>query len=201
MSPTPTLISDRINHRLGGPGAVVTPKDFLDLAGRDAVDQALGRLVRSRVLVRVGRGLYHLPRTNPTLGIEVPPDPDIVAAAIGRQTGSRVAPSGAAVANRLGLSTQIAAKPVYVTTGRSRTVQVGNQTLRFKRVAPRRLPASDGVVDRALQALRELGPDPDESVITTLRTLLSPGQRGELLELAKYDTGWVARSARRVAEG
>jgi hypothetical protein len=204
MDTTQALIMARIKRSLGGGrdalGAVVTPKDFLDLAGRPAVDQALGRLVRAGVLARVGRGLYHLPRVNPMLGIAVPPDPDAVAAAIGRQSGSPVAPSGAVVANRLGLSTQISAKPVYVTTGRSRTVRVGNQTFRFKRVSPRRLPNADPAVTRALQALHGAGPDPDEVTIDAVRAMLTPRQRRDLAKHAKYDAAWVADSARRIAQ-
>jgi hypothetical protein len=199
MSPTQALISARINRRLGGPGAVVTSKDFLDLAGRAAVDQALCRLVRDGVLVRIRRGLYHLPRRNPKLDLDVPPDPDAIAAAIGRQTGSPVAPSDATVANRLGLSTQISAKPVYLTTGRSRTMQIGTRTFRFQRVSPRRMPAEDDAVSRAIQALHAAGPDPDEATIVALRTILTSRQRRDLLERAKYDVGWLARSARRVA--
>lgn len=204
MDTTQALIMARIKRSLGGDrdglGAVVTPKDFLDLAGRAAVDQALGRLVRAGVLARVGRGLYHLPRVNPKLGIAVPPDPDAVAAAIGRQSGSPVAPSGALVANRLGLNTQISGKPVYVTTGRSRTVRVGNQTFRFKRVSPRRLPSADPAVTRALQALHGAGPDPDDATIDAVRTMLTPRQRRDLGKHARYDAAWVADAARRVAE-
>lgn len=205
MDTTQARIMARIKRGLGGGrdgrGAVVTPKDFLDLAGRAAVDQALGRLVRAGALTRVGRGLYHLPRVNPTLGIAVPPDPDAVASAIGRQSGSPVAPSGAVVANRLGLSTQISAKPVYVTTGRSRTVRVGNQTFRFKRVSPRRFPSADPAVTRALQTLHGAGPDPDDATIDAVRTMLMPKQRRDLAKHARYDAAWVADSARRVAEG
>jgi hypothetical protein len=203
MDTTQALIMARIKRSLGGGrdglGAVVTPKDFLDLAGRAAVDQALGRLVRAGVLARIGRGLYYLPRVNPKLGIAVPPDPDAVAAAIGRRSGSPVAPSGAVVANRLGLSTQISAKPVYLTTGRSRTVRVGNQTFRFHRVSPRRLPGADAAVTRALQALHEAGPDPDDATIDAVRAMLTLRQRRNLAKYAKYDAAWVADSARRIA--
>ncbi len=200
MDTAQALIMARIRRSLGGPGAIVTPKDFLDLASRAAVDQALSRLVRAGALARIGRGLYHLPRTNPRLGIAVPPDPDAVADAIGRQSGSAVAPSGSVVANRLGLSTQIAAKPVYVTTGRSRTVRVGNQTIRFKRVSPRRLPDADPTVTRALQALHAAGPDPDDATIAVIRAMLTPSRRRDLVRHARYDAGWIAASARRVAD-
>jgi hypothetical protein len=48
---------------------VFTSKDFLDIASRMAVDQALSRLVRSGTVQRLGRGLYYFPRINPRLGI------------------------------------------------------------------------------------------------------------------------------------
>ena len=42
---------------------VCSPKDFLDLGSREAVDQALLRLVKAGRLRRVGRGLYDMPST------------------------------------------------------------------------------------------------------------------------------------------
>lgn len=65
MDSTQALIMARIKRSLGGGrdglGSVVTPKDFLDLASRAAVDQAPGRLVRAGVLARVGRGCTTCP--------------------------------------------------------------------------------------------------------------------------------------------
>ena len=58
-------LADRIMRRVRGHGRgkwVCTPKDFLDLGSRAAVDRALGRLARSGRLRRVARGLYDLPR-------------------------------------------------------------------------------------------------------------------------------------------
>lgn len=43
---TPDRIMKRV--RATGRGGVFTPSDFLDLAGRAAIDQALSRLVKSR---------------------------------------------------------------------------------------------------------------------------------------------------------
>jgi len=183
-----------------GAGAVVTPKDFLDVARRDAVDQALTRLVRQGALQRIGRGLYHRAQTNRRLGIPVPPDPDIVAQAIGRQTGNRVVPSAAVIANRLGLSTQVPAKPVYLTDGRSRSVRVGNQTFRLKHVAAKRLPDKDDAASLAIQAIMALGrASLDDEAVRTLQRQLSPAQRMNLVREARYADAWVAEAARRIA--
>jgi hypothetical protein len=72
------------------------------------------------------RGLYCYPRINKRLGIAVSPDLGESADALARRTGSRIAPSGATAANRLELSTQVPAKPVFHTDGRSRQVRAGN---------------------------------------------------------------------------
>lgn len=193
-------IRDRI--RLGGSGRVFTPKDFLDVASRDATDQALSRLVRQGVLQRLGRGLYYAPRRNDALGVEVPPDLDDVADALGRQTGSRVAPSGAVAANRLGLSTQVPAKLVYLSDGRSRTVRVGRYTLQIKHAPPKDLPVGHRRTTMVIQALRFLGKDAiDDQVITTIRSALTPEDRRQLLEDAKYATDWVSEAAKRIAQG
>ena len=198
MVTTKTQILARVRSK--GTGAVSTPKDFLDLAGRDAVDQALTRLVRQGVLQRIGRGLYHLPRTNNRLGVTIPPDPDVVAQAIGRQTGSRVISSPAAIANRLGLSTQVPAKPVYLTDGRSRMVRVGNQTFKLKHVAAKRFSDKDDASGLAIQAIVAFGrASLDDRAIGILRRQLSPAQRQDLLYEARYADAWVADAARRIA--
>ena len=198
MKTTRQQILNRIRRSHGGDGAVVTPKDFLDLGGRDAVDQALNRLVRAGRLVRIGRGLYHLPKTNPSLGITVPPDPDKVADALGRQTGSRVASSPAVTANRLGLSGQIPAKPVYLTTGRSRTVKVAGRIYRLKHASARKMPESDSVVDQLIQVIETLGPNPDPVNLAVLRRALSEQDQTRLLRKARYRSGRAASIARQI---
>ncbi len=106
-------ILDRL--RRAGAGQVFISKDFLDLGTRLRVDQALSRLAKAGFVQRLSRGLYAHPRKNLRLGIDVPSDVDDIAQALGRQTNSRVVPSGALAANRLGLTTQVPAKLVYLT--------------------------------------------------------------------------------------
>lgn len=66
QNPTPvlkSLVTQRISQ---APAATVwTRVDFLDLGSREAVNEALQRLVASDKLRRVERGLYDCPRVNP----------------------------------------------------------------------------------------------------------------------------------------
>lgn len=198
MDAVQTQIRRRIVSR--GRGGVFTPKDFLDIGGRDAVDQAIGRLVRAGLLRRVARGLYHYPRTNDRLGIDVPAAIDDLADALARQTGSCIMPSGAVAANRLGLSTQVPAEPTYLSDGRTRSVRVGNTTIRLKHVSPKRM-SGRAMSATVFQALHFLGKDGvSDSVVDALRKRLSPAQRRSLLHDARYATDWIADIARRIAD-
>lgn len=76
-------VPDQIMRRARacGRGGVFTPSDFLPLAGRAAVDQALSRLVKNGKLRRLARGLYDFPKVHPQLGL-LAPAPDDVAQAL-----------------------------------------------------------------------------------------------------------------------
>ena len=192
-------ILDRIRGQ--GRGKVFTPKDFLDLGSRDAADQSLSRLVKGGEIQRLGRGLYHFPRINERLGIPIGPDLDEIADALARQTGSRVVPSGAVAANRLGLSTQVPAKPVYLTDGRTREVKIGSTTFQLRHAAPKEFPVGCRTSAMVFQAMRHLGQVAvDDQVLAQLRRALSADQLKELLRDARYTTDWIGAVVRQVVQ-
>ncbi|NNM89169.1 MAG: hypothetical protein HKL95_11710 [Phycisphaerae bacterium] len=198
MDAVKQIILQRI--RSGGRGAVFTPKDFLDVASRYATDQALSRLVRSGGIQRLGRGLYYYPRVNRRLGIALSPDVDQIAQAIGRQTGSRMVPSGAVAANIFGLSTQVPAKFVYLSDGRSRRIRIDKMELQIKHVAPKELPSGSQTSALVFQALRYLGkPAVDAHVVARLKTVIRTKDKLELVKDARYTTDWIADVVRQIA--
>jgi hypothetical protein len=197
MSTIQDTVLDSIRRQ--GPGMVFTPKDFLQLGSRDAVDQSLSRLVKAGEIQRLGRGLYYYPRMNERLGIPLAPNLDDIAEALGRQTGSRIVPSGAVAANRLGLSTQVPARPVYLSDGRTRQVRIGGTVIQIRHAAPKELPAGSRTSAMVFQALRHLGQAAvDDAVVARLRAVLSPEQLQQLLRDARYTTDWIAALVRRV---
>ncbi|MEK7720925.1 MAG: DUF6088 family protein [Elusimicrobiota bacterium] len=176
-------------------------KDFLDLGSRASVDLALFRLVKSKAIQRIGRGLYYIPRRNTRLGIDLSPDMDEVAQALARRTGSRIVPSGAVAANLLGLSTQVPAKLVYMTDGRTRSVRVGNTIIILKHTPPKDLPLGSPMSAMVFQALRYLGHKAvGLETIARLRNKLSPTERQRLLKDTHHITDWVATAVRKVCK-
>ncbi len=87
-------------------GGVLSPKEFLHLASRAAVDQALSRLAKEGRLLRVVRGSYVAPVSS-RFGTRAPA-PEKVVQALAAQTGEVVTPHGAHAANALGLTAAVA---------------------------------------------------------------------------------------------
>lgn len=198
MSAVQDLILARI--RASGIGRVFVPKDFLDLGSRDAADQALSRLAKLDVIQRLGRGLYLYPRKGKN-GVSVAPaDQDEIATALGRQTGSQVVPAGGMAANRLGLTRQAPAVPLYLTDGRTRRVTIGSMVYQLRHASPKDLPAASRMSSMVFQALRYIGKDSvDEQVIARIRKVRTPEQRADLLRDASYTTDWISAAVRQIA--
>jgi hypothetical protein len=188
-----SAMADRIMKRIRGKGRgwVFTPKHFLDFGSRGAVDMAISRLVQSNAIRRIGRGLYDYPRLHDTLGV-LSPDPVNVADALAVQTGDKLAPSGAAAANRLGLSTQVPARTSYATSGRSRVRQAAGRSVTLRHS---RAPVLDNASDTAndvVQALAQLGRKKvDADVIQRLAARVGDTDLKQLLQARPSMPGWM----------
>ncbi|RUW02649.1 hypothetical protein EOA46_32465 [Mesorhizobium sp. M1A.F.Ca.IN.022.05.2.1] len=176
--------------RAGGRGRVFTPSDFLDVANRAAVDQALSRLAKQGKLRRLARGLYDFPKVHPKLG-PLSPAPDDVAQALARETGSRVQIAGARAANVLGLSTQVPARSTYLTDGPSRRVVLGKRVVDLRHASPKHLIAPGSAAGTVVQALRHLGPvrAPDVAQVAVRR--LSVNDKKALATGAIQAPAWM----------
>jgi hypothetical protein len=182
-----------------GRGAVFVTREFLDLGSRAAVDEAFSRMAKEGVIRRLGRGLYDYPRLHPALG-PVPAEPDRIAAALARKSGSRLQSAGARAANALGLSEQVPARPVYLTDGRRRTVRVGGQTIELRHAEPRSLAGAGRVEGAVIQALRHLGPGQiSTDTIGQLRQTLTAREKAALRREALSAPGWLVPTLLEIA--
>lgn len=188
-----SAMADRIMKRVRGKGRgwVFTPKHFIDLGTRGSVDMALSRLAQAGSIRRIGRGLYDYPRLHPKLGT-LSPDANRIADALSIQTGDKLAPSGAAATNYLGLSTQVPAKASYATSGRTRTRKAAGRsvTLRHSR-APVLDQASD-TGNSVLQALAHLGKQNiDDDIIRSFARRIDDRDMKVLAQGRPLMSGWM----------
>lgn len=173
-------------------GVPVGIADLLDLASRPALNQALARLTRAGTIQRVGRGLYAWRRFSTLLKEDIHPSVDALAHAWARQNGLRIIPFGAYAANLLGLSTQVPAKYVYYTNGRTQRVRLGGSEVRFLNRGPKTMEVKGQLAAHVFQALRYLGKrglTPD--AIARLRQVNRPEDRTEIERNMNYAAAWM----------
>ena len=179
---------------------VSTPKDFVDLGSREAVDQALTRLVKAGHLRRVGHGLYDRPRFSSLLNRHAPADIEVAVAALARRDGVRIMPDGLLSANQLGITNAVPAKACYITDGPTRALEIDGRTIHFKHVSPRVMKWTGRPSAPVVQALRWLGPDAaaDKQVVTILKRNLPEDVKLDLLQNSRDLPGWALPIARSI---
>jgi hypothetical protein len=175
-----------------GRGWVFTPKNFLDLGTRASIDMALSRLAAGGVIRRVGRGLYDYPVQHDRLG-HLTPDPAKVARAISRQTGDKVALSGASAANVFGLSTQVPTKVSFATSGRSKTKRAAGRSFALKHSRAPVLDNAPVSTNALLQALGHVGKDNlDNEQIRRFATRVRDKDMRDLRRARAQMPGWMS---------
>lgn len=180
-------------------GGLLSPKEFLHLGSRAAIDQTLSRLAREGLLLRVGRGAYSLP-VQGRFGVR-PPSTESVVEAIESTSGETVVASGAAEANALGLTTQVPTREVYLTSGPSRRLKLGNREVELKHGNRWQMLLGKRPAGKAIRALMWLGPEQAPMVLQVLRSKL-PSQEWEAMRQARAGLpSWMAKAVSEVAIG
>ena len=178
-----------------------SPKDFMGLAERDALDKAFSRLTSEGVIRRIGRGVYDVPRYSKVLKRVLSPNPNQIARAVARRFGWRILPTGAYAANMLNLSTQVPMKIVYQSDGPTKMMNFEAWTLHFKHTAPKKLAASEmsGLLINALQFLGKEHVTPE--MLAKLKRRFTDEQKEQLLEDARYGPDWIHGIIRSICLG
>lgn len=172
-------------------GATLSAKELLHFGERAAVDQALSRLAKRGQLMRVKRGLF-------TVQIETrfgkhAPSVSAVVESITKNTGELVTESGAIAANKMGLTTQNPVRRVYWTSGKSRHLQLGKQSVELRHVAAWQVLSPKTKAGRALRALAWKGQSEAGQVMAEIKVRLTHEERMELFSLRGSTPTWVAK--------
>ena len=185
-----TAIREEFERRT--PGTPIPTSRLLRYGTRAAVDQALSRLVGSGFIERVTRGVYYRPKISRLVG-SVPPEPQAVVKALTESRGESITMHGAEAARQLGLSTQAPMSPVFLTSGRSRTMHMGKWAMRLQHASPKELALAGRPAGTALSALRYLGPKyVTPQVITQVRSSLPESEFAFLRAETTVMPGWLS---------
>ncbi|AXE63575.1 hypothetical protein BBF93_04585 [Hyphomonas sp. CACIAM 19H1] len=178
-------------------GSPIAAKELLHLGERASIDQALSRLVKRGALIRAGRGVYTRPVVS-RFGKRAP-SPEKFVEQLSTHTGEAVAPSGAAAANMLGLTTQNPTVTVYLTSGRSRSLALGRQKIELRHAPAWLLQRPLERSGQAVRALAWMGREHAPEAARRLGIALSAKEKQELLSMRSMVPGWMAKEISALA--
>lgn len=173
-------------------GGVLSPKEFLHLGSRSAVDQAFSRLAKAGKLLRVARGTYAAPVSS-RFGSRAPA-PEKIVQSLAEQSGEIVVPHGASAANALGLTQQVPIREVYLTSGRTRKLKLGRSEVLIKHAPRWMLALGARPAGTAVRALAWIGPSHANESLAVLRRTLPPSEWQALASARASLPGWMAQA-------
>ena len=174
-------------------GIVIFVSDFLDYGNSESVKKALLRLNEKEIIVRLAHGIYLYPKVDKELGILFPSTEDI-ALAIARRDKVRIIPTGVQALNKLGLSTQVPMKLVYLTDGGTRNIKVGKRTISFKNTSPKNLFMKGEISSMVIQALKTIGNSKlDDSTLLKIQNILKKEKKDNIINDAKLAPVWISK--------
>ena len=172
-------------------GSILFVDDFLDLGNSESIKKALFRLKEKGLLIRLAFGIYLYPKTDKHFGILYPSTEEI-AIAIAKRDKARIIPTGVQALNKLGLSTQIPLKVVFLTDGAARSIKIGKRTITFKKTSPKNLMVKGEISGLVIQAVKSIGRHKvNDEVLMKLLNILKKEKKETILHDAKLAPAWI----------
>jgi hypothetical protein len=178
-----------------------TAKDFIELGNIRTINKSLERMKKNNEIRRIISGVYDIPEYSTILKEYGAPSINEVAQALARAHNWKICPSGTSALNYLGLSTQVPAQYIYVTSGPYKTYSIGNTELVFKHTNNRLIYDTSADTAILIQAIKALG----KGNITQMhqkkiKEKYDESKIKKILKESKHSSAWIFESIRKIFE-
>jgi hypothetical protein len=176
------------NHNSGW---VFTHVDFSTLGSTATIEKVLSRLVISKDIKRIRRGIYYIPEVS-RWG-EVPPSQSNIIKALSKAFKTDFVPDGANALYQLGLTQQVPMKHIYLTEKQISPIYIGKTKIEFKKVSPKKLSGAKSGVSAYLSAIEYLGKDEiqQENIKKQITDILNKDIATKLEKASKPRAAWI----------
>jgi hypothetical protein len=142
--------------------------------------------------VRLSAGIYIYPKISKLVGVVYPSVEDVVKQ-IGKHEKSRFVPTGLYALNKIGLSTQVPMRFVFLTDGAARELKIAGVRVKFQKTIAKNLAFKGKLTVLVVFALKDIGKDNlQESELHRINELLSHETKEIILHDSKLAPNWIA---------
>lgn len=121
------------------------------------VTKLLSQFEKEGLITRIAKGVY-VKAKKTRFGVAYPSAFELVKE-IAKRDKAEIFPTGDTAANRLGFSTQVPMNASFLTSGSSRKLKLGNQTVTLTHGSPKKFAYKGKLMPELVQALRSIGED------------------------------------------
>lgn len=196
--------TEKLEERLKGIplGTPFVASDFSDITTAATIRRLLKVKIDAGEVIRILPGVYYQPKVNQMLNEAVPANPDAVAEAIARSYGWIITASGETALNKLGLSTQVPATWVYISSGPYKKLTMDGIKLIFKRTANKSLSGLSSLSRLVVQALKALGKEHvTVETIHAISARLTPEEKETIMRETIRVTEWIRQIIIQICGG
>jgi len=174
-------------------GKIFFLKNFAFLGTGNAIRHSLSRLCQEGLLIRLSAGIYLYPKISKLIGAVYPSIEDI-AKEIAKSEKARIIPTGLYALHKLGLSTQVPMRVVFLTDGTPRNIKIGGKTsIIFKKTIPKYLSLKGKITTLVIFALKEIGKNqalPEE--LEKIKAVLKHETKENIIHDSLIAPEWIA---------
>ena len=181
-----------VKIKKNGRGKIIFTNDFSLLGTEFSIRQTLSRLCKEGLILRLSAGIYIYPKISKLVGIVYPSVEEVVKQ-IAKHEKSRVVPTGLYALNKIGLSTQVPMRFVFLTDGAARELKIAGIKVKFQKTIAKNLSFKGKLTVLAVFALKEIGKDNlQENELQRINEILSHETKEIILYDSKLAPNWIA---------
>ena len=175
-----------------GRGKIIFTKDFSLLGTEFAIRQTLSRLCKEGMITRLAAGTYLYPKVSKLIGTVYPSVEDVVRQ-IAKREKSRIVPTGLYALNKIGLSTQVPMRFVFLTDGAARELKIAGVKVKFQKTIAKNLAFKGKITILVAFALKEIGKgNVHQHELQRINELLLHENKGTIIRDSKLAPNWIA---------
>lgn len=171
--------------------------DYANVTGAETIRKILREATIRGILEKAGHGIYVKPKITRFGNVPVPLEN--IVREIADRDKCEIFPTGAKAANIVGLSTQVPMTLSYITTGSTRTINIGDRQIHFRHASPKNFAAKGKVMPLLIQGLREIGEaNVTDAECAAIKRFIDKQQDPYLKEDLMLAPVWIQRIIKRL---
>ena len=173
--------------------------DYTHLGSAETIRKILYEATIKGYLEKAGHGIYVKPKSSRFGKVPIPLES--IAIELAKRDKCKILPTGNTAANLVGLSTQVPMNLSYITTGSTRTVNIGDRKISFRHASPKNFAAKGKVMPILLQGLKEIGKETlQESDYEAIKRFIDKQQDPYLQDDLLLAPAWIQRIIKSVIQ-